>query len=345
MKTCSNPDCSYHTRFDDYLTCPKCGSPLLDARTLTGTLPPEELSEAQTSPFVPVSRLQSAEGAGYEGGHWQYVQQPLPYQEPVGMDGAVNAGLMAAGDDPAETLRPLHSNGLGRFISVRTLVVAGGGLALVTVCLVLALSLSSRFTSRPVLLNSAGVAATETAVASLRPPVNTPISILPTIPLSVAGAEPGSEAQSQTSAGSDANPKPGANTKPDANPKSKIGVPSGPPKSPLSPAPISDALMCARLEGGQPAGPTGAYHPTDPFNLAIKAEFGPGGVQSVLTRWYGPDNTQIYEMKHTYSQQGTYYAGFTVSKNAPWAPGSYRADIFTNDSPQPVRSVTFRVIP
>ena len=37
--------------------------------------------------------------------------------------------------------------------------------------------------------------------------------------------------------------------------------------------------------------------------------------------------------------------GFTVSKNAPWAPGPYRADIYTNDSPQPVQSVPFRVIP
>src|SRR5438093_7402821 len=109
MKKCSNPDCSYHTRFDDYLACPRCGSPLLDTRTLTGTLPPEELSEAQTSPFVPISRLQPGQGTGYDGGHWQYVQQALPYQEPVGIDGAVDAGLMVAGD-PAETLRPLHSN-------------------------------------------------------------------------------------------------------------------------------------------------------------------------------------------------------------------------------------------
>src|SRR5439155_18007946 len=108
MKKCSNPDCSYHTNFDDYLACPRCGSPLLDARTLTGSLPPEEFSEAQTSPYMPVSRLQPGQSAEYGGGHWQYVQQSLPYQEPVGMSGALDAGLVPAGY-PAEPLRPLHS--------------------------------------------------------------------------------------------------------------------------------------------------------------------------------------------------------------------------------------------
>src|SRR5207244_5569336 len=119
---------------------------------------------------------------------------------------------------------------------------AVGGLALVVVCVALALSLGSRFNSRPVLLNNSGVAATETVVASLRPPVNTPISILPTIPLSVAGIQPGSEAQSQTDLGPNSSPTS------DSNPKSKIQN----PKSPSSPAPVLDALMCARLEGGQP---------------------------------------------------------------------------------------------
>ena len=103
--------------------------------------------------------------------------------------------------------------------------------------------------------------------------------------------------------------------------------------------------MCAKLGSGQPVGITAAYHPTEAFNLAVKAEFGPGGVQSVSTRWYGPDGAQVYVMRHSYPQQGTYYAGFTVSKNGPWATGDYRADIYTNDSPQPVQSVSFSVTP
>ena len=73
--------------------------------------------------------------------------------------------------------------------------------------------------------------------------------------------------------------------------------------------------------------------------------FGAGGVQNIATRWYGPDDSQIYQMNQTYSQQGAYYVGFTVSKSGPWAAGSYRADIYTNDSPQPVRSVSYKVIP
>jgi hypothetical protein len=102
--------------------------------------------------------------------------------------------------------------------------------------------------------------------------------------------------------------------------------------------------MCARLEGGQPVGPTSAYGPTDPFNLAIEASFGAGGVQTVLTRWYGPDGAVIYDLKQDYVQKGTYYAGFTLSKAGAWATGNYRVDIYTNGSAQPVQSVSFSVI-
>ena len=66
---------------------------------------------------------------------------------------------------------------------------------------------------------------------------------------------------------------------------------------------------------------------------------------SVLTRWYGPDGNQIYEMKQGYGQAGSYYAGFTLTKSAPWLPGDYRVDIFTNNSLQPERSVQFSVLP
>jgi uncharacterized protein YfaS (alpha-2-macroglobulin family) len=118
-----------------------------------------------------------------------------------------------------------------------------------------------------------------------------------------------------------------------------------PQRNGASPAPVDDALMCARLEKGQPVGSTEAYKPGEPFNLAVKANYGPGGVASVLTRWYGPDGKQIYEMRQAYQQAGNYYSGFTLTKSASWLPGDYRVDIYTNNSPQPERSVQFSVLP
>jgi uncharacterized protein YfaS (alpha-2-macroglobulin family) len=108
---------------------------------------------------------------------------------------------------------------------------------------------------------------------------------------------------------------------------------------------VLDALMCARLETGEPVGVTGAYRQGDPFNLAVRANFGQGGVVSILTRWFGPGGAQIYELRQTYSQAGTYYTGFTLNKSTPWATGDYRVDIYTNDAPQAAQSVSFSVIP
>jgi hypothetical protein len=68
-------------------------------------------------------------------------------------------------------------------------------------------------------------------------------------------------------------------------------------------------------------------------------------VVSVLTRWYGPDGAQIYELKQNYTRPGNYYAGFTLTKTAPWTPGDYRVDIYANNSTQPARSVQFSVVP
>ncbi len=117
-----------------------------------------------------------------------------------------------------------------------------------------------------------------------------------------------------------------------------------PTPGPRPPAPIMDALMCAKLEAGQPIGPTHAYHRADLFNLAVQAAFGPNGVTTALTRWYGPDGAPIYDLKQSYTQQGTYYAGFTLKKASPWAVGDYRVEIYTNGSTQPVQTVSFSVI-
>jgi hypothetical protein len=103
--------------------------------------------------------------------------------------------------------------------------------------------------------------------------------------------------------------------------------------------------MSVSLEGGGPSGDVSAYGPTDSFNLAVQANYGPGAVTSVLTRWYGPDGALLYEMRRQYDQLGTYYAGFTLRTNGAWAPGQYRVDIHTNDSPAPAYSVSFEVLP
>src|SRR5436309_16099656 len=118
MKKCSNPGCSYHTDFDDYLACPRCRSPLEDTRTLTGSLPPEDLSEAQTSPYVPISRLQQEQQGASYGSDWQYVQQALPYPDLPSRpgDGEFAGPAPAGGVD--EPLRPFHSDRLGRLRTI-----------------------------------------------------------------------------------------------------------------------------------------------------------------------------------------------------------------------------------
>ena len=102
--------------------------------------------------------------------------------------------------------------------------------------------------------------------------------------------------------------------------------------------------MSLQLQGGEPSGNVSAYNASDPFNLAVQAAFGANAVTSITTRWYGPDGTQIYEMRKAYSQPGVYYTGFTLHKTTPWAVGSYRVDIYTNDSASPAYSVTFSVV-
>jgi hypothetical protein len=108
---------------------------------------------------------------------------------------------------------------------------------------------------------------------------------------------------------------------------------------------VLDARMALELEGGQPAGNARAYRPTDAFHLAVQANYGPGGVTSITTRWYGPHGHQIYEVRKEFTQTGTYYAGFTLRKTSPWPIGDYRVDIHTNDSPTPDYTLYFSVVP
>jgi hypothetical protein len=317
MKQCPNPDCIIYTRLDElpdtYLRCPQCNEVLVDAPLNTASLTSAQLAEESTSPYVPVNRLEPRQ---------HYVQQA--YELPPDEYGEIGDAEGLEGSQPLRTMPPGQGPGL------RTAAMALGAVALVVACLTLIFSVGGRLLPRQA--GVTGASATETAIAFLRPAVNTPIAILPTIPLSGVGGQ----TLPQNPPPVDPNPPPIAAATPQ---------PQAAAAAPGSPAPIIDALMCARLEGGEPVGATGAYRPADPFNLAVKATYGPGGVQSVFTRWYGPDGAPIYSMKQSYTQPGTYYAGFTLNKDSPGAAGDYRAEIYTNDSPQPIHSVSFSVIP
>ena len=310
MKQCPNPNCTIYTSLDElpdtYVKCPLCKETLVEVPPRTGALQSSHLEDEITFPNVPVSKR-------------TYVQPPL-YDRSAYHDYSDVAPdeIAEESDPPGESFAPQQSR-------LRIITVSLGILALFVACGALALGVSSRFFPQQPSFSSA--VATQNAISQFRPPVNTPIIILPTIPLS-GGQFPGTIAPvAQPAAAS----TPGPAVQP-------------PAPDPGSPAPIIDALMCARLEGGQPVGPTSAYNPTDQFNLALQAAFGAGGAVTVLTRWYGPDGAAIYELKQNYTQQGTYYSGFTVSKKGAWAVGDYRVDIYTNNSPQPIQSVTFSVI-
>jgi serine/threonine protein kinase len=108
---------------------------------------------------------------------------------------------------------------------------------------------------------------------------------------------------------------------------------------------ITHAQMSTQLQGGEPGDNVSTYNVSDPFNLAVQATFGADAVTSITTRWYDTDGIQIYEMRKVYSQPGIYYTGFTLGKSSPWTPGTYRVDIYTNDSASAAYTVTFSVVP
>jgi hypothetical protein len=321
MKQCPNPNCTIYTTLEElpdaYLRCPLCKEELVEVVYPTGALTSSQLADEDTSPNTQASGP-------------KYVQQPMydagdPYSS-YAVD--EDAGAQAVEVLPDESV---PNSIAGRWPRARGCALLVAAVVLVTVCAALAVNVGGRFLPRQPDFSSA--VATQNAIAQMRPPINTPIPIMPTIPLSGVGGldrQPGNAAP---------NSQPAPQSRPPA-PATSV-----PALDPLSPAPVIDALMCARLEGGQPVGPTSAYRPTDAFNLAIEADFGPGGVRTVLTRWYGPDGAAIYDLKQDYSQQGTYYAGFTLSKAGAWPTGDYRVDIYTNNSTQPVQSVSFSVIP
>ena len=195
-----------------------------------------------------------------------------------------------------------------------------GGLMLVVACLLVASVLSGRLFARGIVVSSA--AATETALAALRPAVNTPIPILPTAASSgaiypTAAADPPTRVtQSQ--------------------PTTSNSQPTAIVARPTSPA--------QQAGGGVLAAEIGAsvYQPNDTFRLVVQAA---SSVTSIMVRWYGPDGSELYKVRKEYSLSQAYNADFILKNAGAWPAGSYRADIYTNDSPLPATSLSFSVAP
>ena len=103
--------------------------------------------------------------------------------------------------------------------------------------------------------------------------------------------------------------------------------------------------MTGPLQSGQPVDHVTTYSASDPFVLAVQAQFGADGITSLVTRWYGPDGGLLYELPRNYTLTGAYYSTFTLKKDTPWLEGSYRVDIYTNASPAPAYSLQFSVAP
>lgn len=356
MKQCPNTNCIFYTRLEElpdaYVKCPGCGGMLVDSDTLSGKLPADPKSKPPASSYpLPSStdldtdphleRMDPDVFAPREED--PYAADPYAYEQTGEQDPQATGGQQQA-----------------TWSTASKAIVALSAVLLVVACVIVVLLLSNRLFPQAKSITSAQ--ATQTALASRPPVVNTPIIAPPTNTLS-AVVFPSPTVLQPTPV---VNP-PTQVVQPPTEvvlPPTTQPVPTQPPvpsptplvqeatPGPTAPPPrtqpsggIANAQMSTSLQGGAPAGNVSTYNASDPFNLAVQATFGAGAVTSVTTRWYGPDGRQIYEMRKPYSQPGTYYTGFTLRKSTPWTPGNYRVDIYTNDSASPAYSVTFSVVP
>ena len=330
MKECLNPNCTLYTRLEElpdaYTKCPTCDGPLV---TAGGRAHPSTILSGTAIPM--------------------YGQQRLHTEFDPTLGHAVQPGLEAYGVADQQDFQDEYAYGdqdsdgfvdaqQPRGSSVARMAFLGAGLLVVLVCGLAAFVLGGQAFSRGRIVS--GPQATETALSYLRPAINTPIPIRPTIQRSVGG---GSGVVSPPEVPTPVAQLPTATTQVVVAPQLPAATP--PPAQPQAGGGIISGQMSVRFEGGEPVGVTSVYEPDDTLNLVVQANFGEGGVRSVLTRWYGPGNSRIYEMRKEYTQAGTYYAGFTLKNATPWPPGDYRVDIHPNDSPVPGYSVTFSVVP
>jgi hypothetical protein len=388
MKQCPNPNCILYTRLEElpdaYLKCPGCGGQLVEAKLPTGALqsghltgrgplmPPDSYDETYgdeyedvfATPEPPVPRFTQFRPAT----HGQAVQPPQQGGEGYADAEYYPYELAEQQPDPAVAVQTAP-------ISLWTRIAfVVGALLIVFACVLFAYVLATRvFTRQPALL---GVQATETAISQMKPPVNTPIAAMPTVPSSETLPTPTSAEVAVVVDTPTAALPPPATTAPEpptpelppaatvepptpvpptpvlptetppppAQPPTPI-PPTAPPAQPQPAGGIIEAHMAPDVSPGGWAGSITAYKPGDPFTVAVQAQYGPGGVTSVVTRWYGPDGGLLYELPREFTQAGTYYSGFTLRKSTPWLPGEYRVDIHANGSAAPSYTVRFSVVP
>jgi outer membrane biosynthesis protein TonB len=357
MKQCPNPNCILYTRLEElpdaYTRCPGCGGQLVDANMLSGHLRSGHL-------------MQRPNGGLGQRDIDQEFQEAFPEQSFA--QPTADAILPQPPDDE---YYPYEDTEQDESVEVQPLGISRGAriayllalLLLLFACVLFTFVVTSRF------LNSASVTnadATETAIVALRPAVNTPILVMPTVQQSELPPEtvepptqpPTSPPQPPTATAEQPQllpptqapiipPTPTNLPLPPqpSTPQTQPVAPTAPPAQPQPTGGVTNARMVIGLDAGQPAGNVSAYHANDAFVLAVQAQFGPGGVTSMKTRWYGPDGLLLYEIPRDFPQQGTYFTGFTLKKSSPWATGDYRVDIYTNNSPSPAYSISFSVVP
>lgn len=355
MKQCPNPNCIFYTRLEElpdaYVKCPGCGGALVNADSAF------HMPNATTR--VPSSASLYSQPNLFEQETSSHLLAPPdpdafapPALNPYAADPYAYAPVEE--EDPEAAIETQSG-----WSATSKAIVAVSALLLVMSCVVVVVLLSNRLFPQARTITSEQ--ATATAIAGIRPPINTPIIAPPTntlpaasfptvpqpeLPLSTPTAPPAQPPTEVAIAPTQPPPPTQVVAQPTtvAQGESTPGPTAPPPRTQPSGG-VTNAQMSVQLAGGESAGNVNAYNSSDPFNLAVQATFGAGAVTSITTRWYGPEGTQIYEMRKAYSQPGVYYTGFTLRKSTPWQTGDYRVDIYTNDAPSPAYSVSFTVVP
>ncbi len=349
MKQCPNPNCMFYTRLEElpdaYVKCPGCRGPLVGVETQ----PSQELSsgylpgisnQAASKPHLQDPYSSTPKGyAPTAPGGYDYDYDDDEDEDRFG--GSYSRGAAAAGAQPglSRSYFSTASNS-SRWNKAGRAAFAVGSLLLLAACGLLGWVAVNRLFPQSRVI--ASPQATETALAVLRPPVNTPIPLFTQPPqpsnVTVVVVEPTQPVPTQPAAEA---PPPQAPTQTPA--QADRPAPTAPPAQEQPTNGVLGARMATTLQGGEPVGTTNRYGPNDALNLAVQADYGPSAVTTVLTRWYGPNGELIYSMQKDYTLPGTHYLGFTLRKSGPWTPGGYRVDILTNNSPTPAYSVPFIV--
>jgi hypothetical protein len=346
MKQCPNPNCVFYTRLEElpdaYVRCPSCGGQLVDSSTTSGMLRSGHLPKISTLPGRDLED-EFEQAFPDEGG-----QPALPGMASAAVAGQHEEGEYYPYDESSEyEVQYPASSSLSRLGKLGYIV---GALLLMAACGLFVFVVASRILPQSGVVASAQ--ATQTALAAIRPAVNTPIAELPTADALPTAAPPTTEPPTEppppqvtdTPVPPPPAPPPTSTTAPPAPPAPTAQANSTAPPAQTEPTGgVLDAFMAGNIQGGQSLERVTAYGPSDPLVLVMQAQFGPGGVSTVVTRWYGPDSGLLYELPRDFERVGTYYSTFTLRKSTPWLEGGYRVDIYTNGAPSPAYSVSFAV--